>query len=418
MPCYDREKTALKIRIRCRGRHDAPAVRLEREGWEAMPKKPLLRGGSRASDPRTAIAELHGLIGGPDIAFAVIFCSPQYDIEAIAASVRERFGDTPVFGCTTAGEIAPFGYINGGVCGIGFPREDFVVASALFDDLANFELSSTMERTRALVAERDCLAAAAFPRFEAPAKGFALLLVDGLSIREEQLVSAIANALGDTPLVGGSAGDDLNFRSTWVLYGGRFVTNAAVLMLITTRRRFSTFKTEHFLHTDRKVVVTGAKPAERIVTELNAEPAAFEYARMVGSSGDELTPMIFAAHPLMVRVGGQYHVRAIQKVNADNSLTFFCAIDEGLVLTVAKSVDVVQDLESLFERIEAELGELELIIGCDCVLRNLEVEQRQQKRAVSELFVRNGVIGFCTYGEQFNSMHVNQTFTGIAIGAA
>ena len=44
-------------------------------------------------------------------------------------------------------------------------------------------------------------------------------------------------------------------------------------------------------------------------------------------------------------------------------------------------------------------------------------EQRQQKRTVSELFVRNGVIGFCTYGEQFNSMHVNQTFTGIAIGS-
>ena len=94
--------------------------------------------------------------------------------------------------------------------------------------------------------------------------------------------------------------------------------------------------------------MTGANPAERVVTEFNAEPAAFEYARMIGLDGDSLTPMIFAAHPLMVRVGGQYHVRAIQKVNADNSLTFFCAIDEGLVLTVARSVDVVQDLESLF----------------------------------------------------------------------
>jgi hypothetical protein len=56
-----------------------------------------------------------------------------------------------------------------------------------------------------------------------------------------------------------------------------------------------------------------------------------------------------------------------------------------------------------------------LIIGCDCVLRNLEIERRQQKQAVSDLFVRNGVIGFCTYGEQLNSMHVNQTLTGIAI---
>jgi hypothetical protein len=128
--------------------------------------------------------------------------------------------------------------------------------------------------------------------------------------------------------------------------------------------------------------------------------------------------MIFAAHPLMVRVGGLYHVRSIQKVNADKSLTFFCAIDEGLVLTIARSVDVVQDLRNLFERLKAEVGEPDLIIGCDCVLRNLEIEQQQLKPIVSELFVRNGVIGFCTYGEQFNSMHVNQTLTGVAIGAA
>jgi hypothetical protein len=183
-----------------------------------------------------------------------------------------------------------------------------------------------------------------------------------------------------------------------------------------TRRRFSVFKTEHFVQTDDKVVVTGADPAARVVTELNAEPAADEYARMVGQAGTPPTPMIFAAHPLMVRVGGVYHVRAIQKVNPDNSLTFFCAIDEGLVLTIARSVDVVQDLRNLFERLKAEMGEPDLIIGCD-VLRNVEIEQ-QFKPVVSELFVRNGVIGFCTYGEQFNSMHGKQTFTGIAIGAA
>jgi hypothetical protein len=382
-----------------------------------MPKHQLLRGGSRAADPASAVAELHRFIGGPDTAFAVIFCSPRYDIEATAETIRSTFGDTPVFGCTTAGEIAPFGYISGGMCGVGFPREDFVATAVLFDDLANFEVSSTMERTRAAVAELERLAGAAFPGPGKP-KGFALLLVDGLSIREEQLVSAVANALGDIPLIGGSAGDDLNFRSTWVLHGGKFRTNAAVLMLVSTRRRFTAFKTEHFLETEQKVVVTGANPSERIVTELNAEPAAFEYARLIGAEGETLTPMIFAAHPLMVRVGGQYHVRAIQKVNPDQSLTFLCAIDEGLVLTVAKSVDVVEDLENLFARIARELGEPDLIIGCDCVLRNLEVEQRQLKRTVSDLLMRNGVIGFCTYGEQFNSMHVNQTFTGIAIGAA
>lgn len=383
-----------------------------------MRRRRLLRGGSQLTDERAAVRELHSLIGGPDIAFAVIFCSPKYDLEAIAAALRECFRGTPVYGCTTAGEITPFGYIAGGICGIGFPREDFAVAPVLFDDLANFEIGPTTEKTRAAVAERDRAASIAFGPSAAPTKGFALLLVDGLSVREEQLVSAVANALGDTPLVGGSAGDDLDFGRTFVLYDGRFVSNAATLLLVATPRRFSAFKTEHFLETGRKVVVTKADPANRVVMEINGEPAAFEYARIVGAEAGPLTPRTFAAHPLMVRVGGQYHVRAIQKVNPDNSLTFFCAIDEGLVLTVAESVDVVEDLENLFSRIGDELGELDLIIGCDCVLRNIEIEHRAQKNVVSELFMRNGVIGFCTYGEQFNSMHVNQTFTGIAIGTS
>jgi hypothetical protein len=37
----------------------------------------------------------------------------------------------------------------------------------------------------------------------------------------------------------------------------------------------------------------------------------------------------FAAHPLMVRAGGDYHVRSVQSANPDGSLTFYCAIDEG-----------------------------------------------------------------------------------------
>jgi hypothetical protein len=118
----------------------------------------------------------------------------------------------------------------------------------------------------------------------------------------------------------------------------------------------------------------------------------------------------------VVRVGGQYHVRSIQRVNADNSLTFFCAIDEGLVLTLAETVDIMEDMTGLFDRLQREIGMPDVIIGCDCVLRNLELEERMLKQAASDLFVRHRVVGFCTYGEQYMSMHVNQTLTGIAIG--
>jgi len=376
-----------------------------------MPITLLRRGGSSAAEPWSAVAELHRQIGGPDLAFVLIFCSPQYDLAEVIAAIRHHFGDANVFGCTTAGEITPFGYISGGLSGIGFPAGDFTVASALFEDLKDFKIATAVEHTRL------AMAAQAEPANDGPSESFALLLVDGLSVREEQLVSAISNTLNGTPLVGGSAGDGMNFNRSYIFYDGRFIDDAAVLLLITTRRRFSVFKTEHFVPTDCKMVVTGADLDQRRVYEINAEPAAAEYARLVGLAGKPLSPKIFAAHPVMVRVGGQYHVRAIQKVNPDNSLTFLCAIDEGIVLTVAKGVDLLEDLKSLFRRLRHDVGPPDLIIGCDCVLRNLEIEQRGLKAAVSALFVEQHVVGFCTYGEQYMSMHVNQTFTGVIIGA-
>ena len=377
----------------------------------------LRRGGSADPDAAKAVAELHRQIAGPDIACVLIFCAASYDRVALAAALTLHFGDTPVYGCTTAGEITPFGYISGGISGIAFPAAEFRVAATLFEKLSLFDTAATVAGTRALVAELDAPAPGRRGAHH-PGRRFAMLLIDGLSVREEQLVSAVGNTMVGVPLLGGSAGDGLDFGTCHALYRGRFVTDGAVLLLIETARRFSVFKTEHFIPSDRKMVVTGADLERRRVFEINGEPAALEYARLLGLGGQPLSPRVFAAHPVMVRVGGQYHVRAIQRVNPDNSLTFFCAIDEGLVLTLAESVDILENLHELFERLDREVGAPDLVIGCDCVLRNLELEERQLKRAVSRLFVERRVVGFCTYGEQYMSMHVNQTLTGIAIGAS
>ena len=135
-------------------------------------------------------------------------------------------------------------------------------------------------------------------------------------------------------------------------------------------------------------------------------------------SSADLPLLQAAAHPVVVRLGGLEYVRSIQKVNEDESLTFFCAIDEGIVLTVARGVDLVHNLEETFAYVRARIGEPELVLGCDCLLRHLEIEQKDLVPQVSDILQQNGVIGFATYGEQYNAMHVNQTFTGVAIGAA
>jgi hypothetical protein len=230
------------------------------------------------------------------------------------------------------------------------------------------------------------------------------------------VVSSLNRFLDPIPLFGGSAGDGLNFGQTWVFANGAFHTNAAVLTIVQTSCPFHVFKFDHFSPTGRKMVVTEADPNTRLVTEINAEPAAPAYARMVGLDANQLSPLIFAAYPVVVKIGGEYHVRSIQKVEDDGSLRFYCGIDEGLVLTVASSDDMASNLERALEGLEEKLGPVEMILGFDCILRRLEAEQSQRTREVSSILKKNHVVGFSTYGEQFRSMHVNQTLTGVAIG--
>jgi hypothetical protein len=118
----------------------------------------------------------------------------------------------------------------------------------------------------------------------------------------------------------------------------------------------------------------------------------------------------------MVRAGGEYYVRSIQTANPDGSLTFYCAIDEGVVLTLGEGNDIEEGLSSLFADLDQATGGVDRILGFDCVLNRVEVEQRQLTRRISQMFVDHRVTGFNTYGEQFRALHVNQTFSGLAIG--
>lgn len=368
------------------------------------------RGASQATDPAEAVRELHDAIGNPDASLVLVFCSVGYDLTTIAGELRSRFGDVPVVGCTTAGEIGPAGYLQGSLSGVSIAGSGFHAESIRIDNLSSADVAQGESAAHA--------AAAAMLDAGHPSCGkevFAFLIADGMSMHEEVITSGIYRTLG-VPLAGGSAADGVRFGPTFVFHAGEFHADAAVLTLVHSEVPFLAFKTEHFLPSTQRMIVTGADPPRRLVTELNGEPAAEVYARLVGLSVDELTPTVFATHPVVVKVAGTPYVRSIQKVSENGSLTFFCAIDEGIVLTVARGVDLLQNLEATFERVESTLGPPAFVLGFDCILRSLEADTHNLKARVGEIMAEHKVVGFATYGEQFAGMHVNQTFTAIALG--
>lgn len=368
---------------------------------------------SCATEARQAVAEFHATVAQPNMELVIFFCASVYDLDVLAAEMNRLFAGIQVVGCTAAGEIGPAGYRTHSLSGASFSTGSCVAVSGLLDRLSQFDIARGHDFAQALLQRLESKAPQACKD-----NCFAFMLIDGLSVREEPVAHALQYALGKIPLFGGSAGDDQKFEKTFVYCDGRFHSDSAVLILINTALPFIIFKTQHFVPTDKRMVVTEADPAKRIVTEINGLPAAKEYARLVGVDVHDLNPMRFAASPVVVMIGGIDYVRSIQKANPDGSLTFFCAIEEGLVLRVAHGVDMVNNLEQTFDKIRAQIGQPQLVFGCDCILRNLEMMQNGLKDRVEEILKRNNTIGFSSYGEQFHGVHINQTLTGIAIGTA
>ena len=367
----------------------------------------VLRTAHVPADDPAALTRLAASLGDGPLALVMLFSAPFDGARHLPALAAAVFGDTPVIGCTTAGEISSEGYCEGEIIAIGLPAEHFIVDQILVPDLGDLrpdDLVGQVIRSRLKLAHRK-------PDWSGD---FAFLLVDGLSIREDELASVLASGLGAVPMFGGSAGDGTRFHETLVFHGGRALTNAAVLTFVRSACPVRVFSLDHLLPTGHRMVVTEADPARRIVRQINAEPAAQEYARILGKDPDQLTAFTFAAHPVVVRIGGRHHVRAIQRMAPNGDLIFFSAIDAGLVLTLAEPLDMVSHLDSELQKLAAH-GAPDAILACDCILRRIEAEEKQLFGRISELLSKHKVVGFSTYGEQLGAMHVNQTMTGVAI---
>lgn len=342
-----------------------------------------------------------------DPAHLFVFASDRQMLERICPAALAAFPDTNLTGCTTAGQLGLAGYEDDEAVLIALPREHFATCTLVIDDPRTQDAQALIDR---LVQERTRLAQ------DNPDKpnAFGFLQVDGLSRREDILAAAIAPGLGSVPLFGGSSGDGMRFQETFLAHGAEIGQAAALLTFVRTDCEANVFSLNHLQPTERKMVVTSADPERRIVKEINAEPAAREYARIVNKDPEQLDEFTFAAHPVVVQLGDTHHVRAIQRVNEKGELVFFAAIDEGMVLTIATAQGIAEHLDRELSAMTAQREDPE-IFACDCILRRIEASQMQDLRAVSDVLTKNRVVGFSTYGEQIGPLHVNHTMTGVML---
>ena len=348
-----------------------------------------------------------------EIELLLFHTSTLFDLDTVAKEISARFPHVNIVGCTSAGEFNKNGYGTEKLLAVAFLKNEFSIATALVPNLGevNFdEAHDIASGLRRALQGRE-------RRYDTE-QHFVISVLDGLTRHEEQFLEAFATAFGNIPHLGGSAGDDLKLEATYVFYNGEFHRDAAVLLLVGTGKPFTVFSIDHINSPVSKLVVTHADPESRTVYEINGEPAAQYYASLLGMKAEDLTPDVFSMFPLAVMVGGKYFIRSIQKVDlATNAITFYCAVDIGIILTFVQLGDCIEALESKLDELRAQLGEPEFVYACDCFLRRLEIQQGKNDHEIRRLQQRYNVAGFNAYGEHIHSVHLNQTFTGVYFAA-
>ena len=366
---------------------------------------------SHSLDPHIACLDIKTQLDLGKMSTIIFYCSSAYDLDVLATNINEHFPDHKCVGCTTAGEFAGKGYETNSMVALGYHDSHFVIQSTLVENLQSFTVIDAQNVMNTL---KDAIAPKAIAPLER--QSFLFSLVDGLASKEEEFLITFDSCTQGLPHFGGSAGDDLNLNKTYVFYDGKFRSSAAIILFFNTPQKFSVFSVNHVNDSLSKLVVTDADPNTRQVFEINGEPAATVYADLLGITVDELEPEVFSLHPVAVKIGGEYYTRSIQRVNKDfYSLSFYCAVDIGIVLNEVDLIDINYPLSTKLERIRNSLGPAHLVMGCDCFLRRLEVRSKSLNEETRDIQNEFNLVGFNAYGEHINGLHLNQTFTGVYI---
>jgi hypothetical protein len=172
-------------------------------------------------------AKLAARLGDP--AVVVYFASPKHDPESLAAEIARFFPAAETFGCTTAGELVTGAMTKGAIVAMGFAKD--VVSRAVVAIDRTF--SEWDRRLGQPMLELD------------PERWVGLVLVDGFSGAEERVTERIGD-LTNVVFIGGSAGDDVAFKQTFVAADGGAASNAAVLALLECPNGFDVLKTQSF----------------------------------------------------------------------------------------------------------------------------------------------------------------------------
>jgi hypothetical protein len=214
-----------------------------------------------------ATREAMAAISADEPDFCQVFCSPAYDYEAVLWGARSVIGsEVEIVGCSSSGQFTEAGAGDGTVT-VGVVSSD----SLQFFSSISTELSADPERC--LFEAVHDLPSDTDPAVDGYPHRTVINLHDGMAGIGNKVTKLTEQYLDgeDTPVVGGSAGDDLQLQQTHVFRNGRVETDAVVLVLIASEEPLPV--TVNHGHEPISEAMTVTRADGSTVYELDGRPA-------------------------------------------------------------------------------------------------------------------------------------------------
>lgn len=377
-------------------------------------KHEVLVAHSTLSDTTAAIQQVLDRLKADTAQLTFVFFDGAYDAEIVARILDQRTQDRGVGG-TTAGELSCAGFGQGSITGISLHGSGVRAAVEIIAQLGSLSLIPLVHMPHKLA--RGIGRKLEDLRVD---RHMWISLIDGLSGKEDLFVPFFMQAARRVPLIGGSLGDGDRFTKVYLVHHGRVYTDAAAIVLLEYPYGFRPIHHTHMKLSDKWLTVTSQSGDGRVVESFDGQPALIAYAQALNLSPEQVTPEVIGRNPLGYRFRGRPFPCSILRVQEDGSFLMGVTVHTDERLNILSAGDLVEcSKNAIGEAIQhlAENGnDVQAMLLFNCSNRFIEAEGLGISEMLFEALYQAPLCGFNTYGEQFASMHMNHSLTGIVFG--
>jgi hypothetical protein len=358
-------------------------------------------------------------LDGEAPALAIVFSMPHYDLPRLLEGVRSVTGSARLIGATGSGEM-----LQGRYMGFGAG----VAVMAMTAGPYRFGLASAAHIKGDLDAAGQAIARASKAEAGPSEHSALVLLVDNLAGDLQQLFRGAYRIAGPkTAIVGGAAGDELQFKASYVFLDGEIVQEGAAALWIASDRPLRVSTRHGWKPVGVPLLVTRAAGTE--IIELGGRPAATVYEEQLGLEPGQLPPDKFwdtsILHPFgILQMDGTTIIRVARTRTPQDTLKIqACVPPEGSAVQVMEGS--VDSLLSIAGEIGRELTEGDADIGAilafNCAMRPKILKERteEEARSLQDAVGKTPVLGIYCCGEFARTTGTlgthNATLTALAL---